>query len=215
MSLVWRQKNSIEFPNFSKNSFALDPNLNLCLQNILLIRYRSKFEKSIKEKDREMKTAKQLQHRTFGFAEIQLPTPDKFLRKDEGIRRQYERPKTSYPRCTLRRPPIPHIDELKKAHSMQIFEDEKNFKVINIKRAKSAFLRNKPAPKCFEQMPPVYVHAPKYGRVPTYLMKINEQLRKMQIESKKHQEQMKGSQEKDFQVVSREEKNKLLEGLQV
>lgn len=158
-----------------------------------------------------MKTAKHLQHKTFGFAEIPLPSPDQFLRKDEGIRRQYERPLTSHPRCTLRRPPIPHLDELKKAKSMQNLQAEKNFKIINIIRAKSA-LRNKPGPKCFEQRAPVYINAPKYGKVPRYLTSINEQLRRMQIESQKQQQEME-EQSKDITVITAEEKNKLLEGL--
>lgn len=177
-------------------------------------RYRSKFEKSIKEKEKEMKTAKHLQHKTFGFAELPLPTPEKFLKKDEGVRRHYERPKTSHVRCTLRRPPIPHLDELKKVQSMQNLEQEKNFKLINIKRAKSAFLRNKPGPKCFEQTPPVYINTPKYGRVPRYLLNINEQLRNMEIESKKRQEEIEGVQKQDIRFISQEEKNNLLEGLQ-
>lgn len=161
-----------------------------------------------------MKTAKHLQHKTFGYAEFPMPQPEQFLKKDEGIiRRHYERPKTSYTRCTSRRPPIPHIDELKKSRSMQNFDEEKNFKLINIKRAKSAFLRNKPGPKCFEQTPPVYINAPKYGKVPRYLLKINKQLENMEIESKKREE-IEGNQNKEIRFISQEEKNKLLEGLQ-
>jgi hypothetical protein len=184
------------------------------LDSLILIRYRSKFEKSIKQQEKEMKTAKHLQHKTFGFAELPLPTPDKFLKKDEGVQRNYQRPKTSHARCTLRRPPIPHIDELKKAQSMQSFEQEKNFKVINIERAKSAFIRNKPGPKCFEQTPPIYINAPKFGKVPRYLLNIKEQLRRLEIESKRRQEEIEGNKNKNIQFVSQEEKTKLLEGLQ-
>lgn len=162
-----------------------------------------------------MKTAKHLQHKTFGFAEMPLPSPDNFLKKDEGIRRQYERPKTAHPRCTMRRPPIPHLDELKRAQSYQNLQnEEKNFKVINIKRAKSAFLRNPPGPKCFEQMAPVYINAPKFGKVPRYLININEQLRQMKLESKRKREELEGKQDKDIRVISVDEKKKLLEGLQ-
>jgi Calmodulin-binding len=161
-----------------------------------------------------MKAARHLQHKTFGFAEIPLPTPDKFLKKDEGVRRHYERPKTSHQRCTLRRPPIPNLDDLKKAQSMQNLEGEKNFKLINIKRAKSAFLRNKPGPKKFEQTPPVYINKPKYGKVPRYLLNITEQLQKMEIESRKREEEIEGNQKKDIRFISHEDKNKLLEGLQ-
>lgn len=161
-----------------------------------------------------MKTAKHLQHKTFGFAELPLPKPDKYLKKDEGVQRCYQRPKTSHPRCTLRRPPIPHLDELKKAQSMQNIEEEKNFKVINIKRAKSAFLRNKPEPKCFEQTPPVYINTPKFGKVPKYLLNIKEQLQRMEIDAKKRQEEIEGDREKNIRFISQEEKNKLLEGLQ-
>ena len=161
-----------------------------------------------------MKTARHLQHKTFGFAVIPLPNPDQFLKKDEGVQRHYQRPKTSHLRCTLRRPPIPRLDELKKAESMLNIEEEKNFKVINIIRAKSAFIRNKPGPKCFEQSPPVYINAPKFGKVPKYLINIKYQLRRMEIESKKRQEEIEGNQNKDVQYISQEEKNKLLEGLQ-
>lgn len=176
--------------------------------------YRSKYEKSIKEKEKEMKSDKYLQHKTFGFAEMPLPKPDKYLKKDEGTRRCYERPKTSHPRCTLRHPPIPHLDELKNAQSMQNLHDEKNFKLINIKRAKSAFLRNKPGPKCFEQTPPVYINKPKFGHVPRYLIHINNQLQRLEIESKKQQEEKQGNRHKDVRIITQEEKNKLLEGLQ-
>lgn len=162
-----------------------------------------------------MKTAKHLQHKTFGFAELQLPTPNNFLRKDEGIRRCYERPKTSIPRCSVpRRPPIPHLDELRAAQSMQNMHDEKNFKLINIKRAKSAILRNKPGPKCFEQTPPTYINSSKYGTVPRYLMKINEQLKRLEIEEKRKREEEEGNRNKDIRVISQDEKEKLLEGLQ-
>lgn len=161
-----------------------------------------------------MKTAKHLQHKTFGFAELPLPTPDKYLKKDEGVRRHYERPKTSHVRCTLRRPPVPRLDDFKKAQSMRNFEHEKDFKLINKIRAKSAFVRNKPGPKCFEQTPPVYVNTSKYGKVPRYLLNINEQLRKMEIESKKRQEEIEGNQNKEIRFISPEEKKKLLDGLQ-
>lgn len=181
---------------------------------MLVFRYRSKFEKSIKENEKERKTAKHLQHKTFGYAELPLPTPDQFLRKDDGIRRLYDRPKTSHPRCTLRRPPIPHLDELKKIQSMQSLQDEKNFKLINIKRAKSAFLRNKPGPKCFEQRAPVHINAPKYGNVPHYLTKINQQMQQIKIEAKKRQEAVENERNKNIRVITQEEKNKLLEGLE-
>lgn len=161
-----------------------------------------------------MKTAKHLQHKTLGYAVIPLPNPDQFLKKDEGVQRHYHRPKTSHPRCTLRRPPIPHLDELKKAESMMNIEEEKNFKVINILRAKSAFIRNKPGPKCFEQTPPVYINAPKFGKVPKYLINMKDQFHRMEIESKKRQEEIEGSRNKDIRYISQEEKNKLLEGLQ-
>lgn len=160
-----------------------------------------------------MKTAKHLQHKTFGFPEIPLPTPDNFLRKDEGIQRYYERPKTSHPRCTLRRPPIPHIDDLKKTQSNQNLNEEKNFKVINIKRAKSAFLRNKPGPKCFEQKAPVYINQPKYGKVPRYLRSINDQLKRMELDVKRREEEMAGRKNEEIRAISQEEKNELLAGL--
>lgn len=161
-----------------------------------------------------MKTAKHLQHRTFGFAEIPLPSPDKFLRKDEGIRQNYIRPKTSHPRCTLRRPPIPHLDELKKAQSMQNLDEEKNFMRININRAKSAVLRSKPGPRCFEQTPPVYIRTEKYGNVPRYLHRITDQLRRMELAEKKRQEELAGKQDENVRVVTRDEKLELLKGLQ-
>lgn len=160
-----------------------------------------------------MKTARHLQHKTFGFAEIPLPSPDNFLRKDEGIRNRYQRPKTSIPRCTLRRPPIPHLDELKKAQSMLNLDEEKNFKQINIQRAKSAVLRNKPGPKCFEQMAPVHINSPKYGIVPNYLNKINQQLQRMALEEKKKQEELEGRQKRDIRIVTQDEKEEILKGL--
>lgn len=160
-----------------------------------------------------MKTAKHLQHKTFGYAEISLPSPDQFLRKDDGIRFHYERPKTSHVRCTMRRPPIPHLNELKSTQSMMDLQDEKNFKLINIKRASSAVLRNKPGPKCFEQMAPVYIRTPKYGKVPQYLMNINDQLCKLKLEAKRQQEELEGCKNKDISVVTPEEKGKLLDGL--
>ena len=161
-----------------------------------------------------MKTAKHLQHKTFGYAEVPLPSPHNFLKKDEGIRQRYERPKTSHPRCNLRRPPIPHLDELRSAQSMQDLHDEKNFKLINIIRAKSAFLRNKPGPKSFEQMPPVFITKPKFGKVPRYLIQINEQLKRMELEEKRKREEEEGNRNKNIRVISEEEKKKLLEGLQ-
>lgn len=176
-------------------------------------RYRSKFEKSIKEKERELKSARHLQHKTFGFAEIPLPTPDKYLKKDEGIRNRYDRPKTSHARCTYRKPPIPHLDELQMAKSMTNLDAEKNFKLINIKRAKSAVLRNKPGPKCFEQQAPVYINQPKFGNVPNYLIKINDQLRRVELEAKRREEQREGEQDKNVRMIDLDEKNNLLEGL--
>lgn len=160
-----------------------------------------------------MKTAKHLQHKTFGFAEIPLPSPDQFLRKDEGIRHCYERPKTSHGRCTLRRPPIPRLDDLKSAQSIQNMQFEKNFKLINIMRAKSAALRNKPEPKCFEQKAPVYINAPKFGKVPQYLVNISDQLRRIKLETKRKQEELEGRKNSDIKVISQVEKNELMEGL--
>lgn len=94
---------------------------------------------------------------------------------------------------------------------MQQLDEVKDFKKINIVRAKSAVLRGHPGPKCFEQMPPVYIHQPKFGHVPRYLMKIKDRLKQFEIDEMKKQEE----QEKDREVrsISLREKQQLLEGL--
>lgn len=75
-------------------------------------------------------------------------------------------------------------------------------------------MRGKLGPKCFEQTPPVYINKPKFGKVPRYLMNINEQLRRMELDTKKQQEELEGKRNEDIRIVSSEEKKKLLEGLQ-
>lgn len=156
-----------------------------------------------------------MQHRTFGFAEIPLPTPDNFLKKDEGIRQRYERPKTSHVRCTARHPPVPKHNEKNDfmIQSMQNLSNDKNFKLVNIKRAKSANLRNPPGPKCFEQTPPVYINSPKYGRIPKYLKKLNQQLKHMEMEKLRKEKEEQGKQTPNIRIIGQEEKGELLAGL--
>lgn len=162
---------------------------------------------------KELRSASHMQHRTFGLPDETLTiAPDKYLRKDEGIRRHYERPKTSQPRCTSKRPPVPKHNELAKTLSMQNLEC-KDFKLININRAKSAFIRNPPGPKCFEQKAPIYIHMPKYGKVPKYLNLLkenNERLRELKL---KEEEAANEAERNKIRVIDQEEKQKLLDGL--
>lgn len=91
---------------------------------------------------------------------------------------------------------------------------EKNFKLINIKRAKSAVLRGAPGPKCFEQTPPSYVHKPKYGNVPKYLHKMNEQIKRLkEMNLREQQERERKEESKKIRVITQEQKSELLEGL--
>jgi Calmodulin-binding len=97
---------------------------------------------------------------------------------------------------------------------MQNVNEERNFKLINIERAKSAVVRNPPGPKCFEQKPPVYIHQSKFGKCPKYLENIKENMRRMQEMSLREKEREKHEREsKNIRVISQEDKQKLLEGL--
>jgi hypothetical protein len=159
-----------------------------------------------------MKVQPHLQHKTFGLPDESTSiAPERFLKKGDGFFRYYEiRPQTSHEPCTLRRPPVPKHDEL----SEIMHGGEKNFKRINIERAKSAAPRGFAGPKCFEQTPPSYVHKEKFGKVPRYLNRMNEQIRLLQERNlKEQQERERKEQNKKVRVISQEEKNKLLEGL--
>lgn len=96
---------------------------------------------------------------------------------------------------------------------MTNLNSEKNFKLINIERAKSAVLRNKPGPKCFEQSAPVYINQPKFGNVPNYLIKINDSLKRMELEAKRQEEDHVKECDKNIRVIDHDEKRNLLEGL--
>ena len=169
-------------------------------------RYRSKYEKEIKEKARN---PEEHMHKTFGYAEAPLLTPDNFLKRDEGIR--FIRPRTSDPRCcTSRRPPVPKHNELNQTIRDLNSNNEKDFKLFNIMRVKSAVTRST-GPKCFEQTPPSYIFAPKYGKIPKYLKKINEQQLAMELMAKQAVEHSK--EPKDVRRIPHEEKQQLLDGL--
>lgn len=169
-------------------------------------RYRSKYEKEIKEKARN---PEEHMHKTFGYAEAPLPTPDNFLKRDEGIR--FIRPRTCDPRCcTSRRPPVPKHNELNRTTTELNLNNEKNFKLVNIMRAKSAVARNT-GPKCFEQTPPSYILAPKYGKVPKYLKKMSE--KQMQMELMAKQAVDNSNVQNDCRRIPHEEKQQLLNGL--
>lgn len=163
---------------------------------------------------KDLKNSQFLKHKTFGVPE-EISTPDKYLKKDEGIRRHYERPKTSHPQCTSRRPPVPKHNELNKTLSMQAMGNEnKNFKLINIKRAQTAQTRTQPSAKCFEQQSPVYIYMPKYGKVPKYLQNLKEASSKLNEIKLKEEELLKNEKDQNqIRVVNEEEKKKLLDGL--
>lgn len=162
---------------------------------------------------KELKNSQFLKHKTFGLPE-EISCPDNYLKKDEGIRRHYERPKTSYSQCTSRRPPVPKHNELDKTLSMYAIGNEnKNFKLINIKRAKTAQTRTSSSAKCFEQQPPIYIYKPKYGKVPKYLQNLKETNNKLN-EIKLKEELLKNERDqKQIRVVDEEEKKQLLDGL--
>lgn len=156
-----------------------------------------------------------MQHRTFGVPDESTSiTADNFLKKDDGISKHYRRPKTSHTKCNSRRPPVPKHNELNMTASMQNLCKDKNFKVINIERAKTAVIRNPPGPKCFEQKPPTYIHTSKYGKTPMYLEKRKEQINQInQLSLKEKQEAEKEEYNKKVRELSQPEKKKLLEGL--
>lgn len=191
--------------NYNLNKFSFTPK-----------RYRSLYSKDIKKLIKDLKKSAKMQHKTFGLPDETLTiSPDKFLKKDEGIQRYYERPKTSHVRCTSRKPPIPKHNELNKAISMQTLDyGDKNFKLINIERAKSAGMAaNKPAPKCFEQKAPVYIYRSKYGKVPKYLERLKETNEKLRELKMKEEEEKNEKDRNQIRVIDQEEKKKLLDGL--
>ncbi|XP_070509074.1 enkurin [Chironomus tepperi] len=178
------------------------------------IMYQSKFKKSICEAEKELKSNKFMQHKTFGLPdESSNVTTDKFLKKDDGIIRHYIRPKTSHSKCESRRPPVPKHNELNVTASMMNLT-EKNFKVINIKRAKSAMIRNPPGPKCFEQKSPIYIHMPKFGKTPKYLEKRKEEMTEMKEMSLRQKERAEREElMRKIREITQPERKKLLEGL--
>jgi hypothetical protein len=156
-----------------------------------------------------------MQHKTFGVPdEASAIAADKFLKKDEGIARHYMRPKTSHSKCSTRRPPVPKHNELTTTASMQNLHGNKDFKAINIVRAKSAFIRNPPGPKCFEQKAPIYIHTSKYGKTPCYLERRKEEIEQQKQQTlKEKQDAERAEYNKRVRELSQPEKNKLLEGL--
>lgn len=180
-------------------------------------RYRSKFKKHKEKPDKD-----QHFHKTFGFAETPLDPPNKFLQKNCGIR--FIHPCASNTRlCSSRRPPIPKHDELFKTQSMQNLSKDKHFKRINIKRTASSARINRP-PKFADTkfgdyqnleksgMIPIFIHKPKFGKVPEYLKKIKGKLLKQ--EQEESDQQIDSSVEDKLQAISLEEKNDLIKGLQ-
>lgn len=158
---------------------------------------------------KELKNSIHMQHRTFGLSnETATISPLNFLKKDEGIQRHYERPKTSHhTKCTLRRPPVPKHNEL----NMLPNNEMKNFKMINKVRAKTALTRTFPTPQRFEQKPPIYIHKPKYGKCPKYLKDLREAKRELNELKIKEEEEIK--EKNKIRIIEEEEKKKLLDGL--
>lgn len=166
---------------------------------------------------KELKNSQFLKHKTFGLPEDvsrkfnSVSAPDKYLKKDDGIRRHYERPKTSHPQCNSRRPPVPKHNEHNVMHTMG--NENKNFKLINIKRAKTAKPRTLPSAKCFEQQTPIYIYKPKYGKVPKYLQNLKE-VKTKSNEMKSKEEFLRNERDQNqIRVVDEEEKKELLDGL--
>lgn len=154
-----------------------------------------------------------MKHKTFGLPDETLNiSPEKYLKKDEGIQRHYERPKTSHSKCTLKRPPIPRHYEINKTHTMQDKEFV-DFKLVNIMRAKSAPIRNPPKPKCFEQKAPVYIHNSKFGKIPKYLECLKETNKRLNEMKLKEEEEKNKMEQNQIRVIDQEEKQKLLDGL--
>jgi hypothetical protein len=123
--------------------------------------------------------------------------------------------------CSARRPPVPKHDELLKTQSMQNLQ-QKNFKLINIKRAaSSSTLQRQPRfadtkngdHQDLEKsgLLPIYIHKPKFGKVPKYLKKRKNQLIAME---KVDEEDEKEQVEDGIRLISLEERQELINGLQ-
>lgn len=157
---------------------------------------------------KEFKNLPHFKHKTFGLPTLSV-SPKKFLKKDDGIRYHYERTKICSSKCNLRKPSVPKHNEISKIH----FSTNENvdFKLINITKAKTAQARTIPVAQNFEQKPPVYIHTSKFGTVPEYL----QNLKRIKINQIKEKEERVRNEENQNQVrvIDDEEKKKLLDGL--
>ncbi|XP_026762990.2 enkurin [Galleria mellonella] len=172
-------------------------------------RYESKLERELKERK-----IPQLRL-TFGYAETPLKTPDKFLRKGEGIGQPR---KKSDHKCVVSSnlPPVPERPPPgKKPEKPKI-----NFKVVNIKKAIKT--KGKPVePRLVDTRDghikkikgsgevPEYCLRPDFGKMPAYLVKRNRRIQR-ELEKIKHAEE---NRESLCKQVSEEERQKLLEDL--
>ncbi|XP_028166824.1 enkurin [Ostrinia furnacalis] len=172
-------------------------------------RYESQLEKELKARK-----IPQLR-RTFGYAETPLKTPDKFLKKGEGIGQPI---KESDHKCyvTGNLPPVPKRPPPgKKPEKPKV-----NFRVVNIKKA----IKTKPKPveprlvdtrdghtkkiKGSGEVPE-YCLRPDFGQMPSYLVKRNRRIQR-EIDKIKYAEDHK---ESLCKLISEQERQKLLEDL--
>lgn len=126
-------------------------------------------------------------HKTLGYAEVPIDPPNKFLKKNGGIK--CIKPKTArICLCPTKRPPVPRREKGGGAGDNNCSGDggdkgkKKDFKSENIKRVLSAEPR-RPLPRFVDTkngdknmvegsgLMPMHVFSTKFGKIPPYLVK--------------------------------------------
>ena len=151
-------------------------------------RYNSKFKPTVKQ---EMKQHR-AQNKTMGPAKVSVAAPEEFLKKHTGAGRGDKLAIENGPRETdnaQRKPPVPRHDE----KPLMGIRTNKNF--INTNAVENIMsVPKKPLPKYVDTrrgdnnlletsgLVPKYTHKNDYGKVPEYLQKRNEEVKRAQEE---------------------------------
>jgi len=177
-------------------------------------RYHSKFKGMVKNEMKEKKSS----NKTMGPAQVDVPTPEMYLKKHSKEPKLPEKSNFSYPVDTGRRPPVPKHDE----KPLLGIRTNKNF--INTNAVENIMsVSKKPLPKYVDTkngdtklletsgMFPKYTKKPDYGEVPEYLKKRNAEVRRAQEEYDAYiRERMKQG---AMQQLTEEERMGIINGL--
>lgn len=187
-------------------------------------RYRSKYSEYVRRPDAYTKECGAA-YKTMGKPEECVPNPEDYLRKGEGISLKskcYHHSKDNYtfskkPKCYATKEEIKEFNE--KMKNKDVERQNQNFVALNIKKTvekKPKIPEQKVAVSCKGDLrplrregDPIYIYSKHYGKTPPYL--------KYYIQNSHKEHRMKRDildvEQPKCRYVTREEREKLLEGL--